>query len=361
MTKNRWDNGITHHDDDAHEFITQYFSKKDRRVLILASAGFDPRSTTVSRAIAQTGVSCRGIFIREERPNADLALRAQADANAEHLQTVVPDSKVVFIDIFDATDQAVVGARRLMRDVRPLISEGEVPTDIVVDASALSIGISFPLVRLLDSLYGKVAGAPNVHLFVTEDPHLDGEIKPDHAERPMWVPGCEGDAGSDQKSKSIRLWIPQLVLYRTEALRRIHEFVEATETCPILPFPARDLRRGDVLLEHYRTLLIDAWEVDPRSYIFAAEREPLDLYRTLLRIDDARQKVYGKQGGSLMVLSPVGSKLLALGALLAALDRDFPVAYLETVSYAVQPGATKKPEPDDWPIVHLWLSGVPYS
>ncbi|WP_273457414.1 hypothetical protein [Nevskia ramosa] len=361
MTKNRWDNGITHHDGEAREFISTYFSQTGRRVLILASAGFDLRSTAVSRAIAQTGVTCRGIFIREERPNADQALRARADKNAEQLKIVVPDSKVVFIDIFDPVDQAVVGARRLTRDVLPILAEGEPPTDIVVDASALSIGISFPLVRLLDNLYGQKPGTPNVHLFVTEDPHQDDQVKPDHAERPMWVPGCDGDAGSDLKSKSIRLWIPQLVLYRTEALRRIHDFVDATETCPILPFPARDLRRGDVLLEHYRTLLIDTWEVDPRSYIFAAEREPLDLYRTLLRIDDARQKVYGQQGGSLMVLSPIGSKLLGLGALLAALDRDFPVAYLETVSYAAQLGAMKNLEPDDWPIVHLWLSGVPYA
>src|SRR6185437_6949208 len=104
-----------------------------------------------------------------------------------------------------------------------------------------------------------------------------------------------------------------LVRNRREALRRIHDFVHAEETCPILPFPAHNLRSGDELLEHFMTEIEDTWEVDPRNYIYAAEQEPLDLYRTLLRIDDARKRVYQAHGGSLLVLSPIGSRVLSLG------------------------------------------------
>ena len=133
----------------------------------------------------------------------------------------------------------------------------------------------------------------------------------------------------------------------------------AAETCPILPFPAKNLRRGDELLEHFITEVSDAWDVDPRNYIYAAEREPVDLYRTLLRLDDARRRVYENHGGSMLVLSPIGSRVLAIGALLAALERDFPVAYLESISYSLHLSDANG-LPAGWPMVHVWLSGDAY-
>jgi hypothetical protein len=223
----------------------------------------------------------------------------------------------------------------------------------------LSIGVSFPLVRYVYETFGQAAG-PNVHLFVAEDPSLDSGISPEHTDQPMYVPGFDGDASLDQQSQATRLWIPQLVRNRIEALRRIHDFVRAEETCPILPFPARNLRSGDELLEHFMTEIVDAWEVDPRNYIYAAEQEPLDLYRTLLRLDDARKRVYQAHGGSLLVLSPIGSRTLALGALLAALERNFPVAYLESIGYALPANLSAK-SPPNWPIAHIWLTGDVYA
>lgn len=360
MTR-RWEQCVTHHADEAKEFIAEYFSTSKKRVLVLASAGFDVRSAAVSKALAETKVQRRAIFIREERPDADPELRRRADANAEQLAKLIPDSEVIHIDIFDPTDQAVIGAKRLVLAIKDKILTDLNPTDIVIDVSALSIGISFPMVRLIYDMCAGKPDAPNVHLFVTEDPNLDTAVMPEHTGQAMFVPGFEGEAALDGQSSATRLWIPQLVAGRQEALRRIHDFVSPRETCPILPFPAKDLRRADSLIKDFATLLSSTWDVDPRSYIYAHEQEPVDLYRTLLRLADAREKVYREHGGSLLILSPVGSKLLALGALLAALERNFPVAYLETVRYSVPPSSPPNLDSNDWPIVHLWLSGIPYQ
>ena len=43
--------------------------------------------------------------------------------------------------------------------------------------------------------------------------------------------------------------------------------------------------------------------------------------------------MFAGAGGSLLVLSPLGSKVMALGALMAALERDLPVAHLEPIGY----------------------------
>jgi hypothetical protein len=353
-----WENAVTH-GEDTPAFVREYFAREDRRVLIVGGAGFDPRSTAISTLIAGSTSHHRGIFIREERANPASSLVQRAEANVARLREVVPNCQVESIEIFDKDDNAVVGAKRLIRWIAPQIADGEGLTDIVLDVSAFSIGISFPLVKYVYETLGQKVGGPNVHLFVAEDPNLDSGIVPEHTDQPMYVPGFDGDVALDDQSQATRLWIPQLVRNRHEALRRIHDFVHAEETCPILPFPARHLRSGDELLEHYMTEIVDAWEVDPRNYIYAAEQEPLDLYRTLLRLDDARKRVYQEHGGSLLVLSPIGSRALALGALLAALERNLPVAYLESIGYAL-PATPPPTTPQDWPIVHIWLSGEAY-
>jgi hypothetical protein len=82
----------------------------------------------------------------------------------------------------------------------------------------------------------------------------------------------------------------------------------------------------------------------------------VDLYRSVLDIDDARRRVFRKLGGSLTVLSPFGSKLQSLGALMAALERDFPVLYVETLAYTSTPAVGSGGE-----LVHVWLYGEAYG
>lgn len=106
--------------------------------------------------------------------------------------------------------------------------------------------------------------------------------------------------------------------------------------------------------------LEDIWEVDTRNIVYADEENPLDLYRTILRIDDERQPVFEDFGGSLLVLSPLGSKVLALGALMAALERDFPVYYVEALGYDVDWEKADEADPGVLAMRHIWLCGDAY-
>ena len=56
-------------------------------------------------------------------------------------------------------------------------------------------------------------------------------------------------------------------------------------------------------------------------------------------------------------MTPLGSKVMALGALLAALERDLPVAYLEAIGYEIE-SSTAGEEPVD--VIHIWLEGDVY-
>lgn len=106
------------------------------------------------------------------------------------------------------------------------------------------------------------------------------------------------------------------------------------------------------------TELESTWSVDTRNIVFADESDPVDLYRTILRLDDLRQSVFTETGGSMLVLSPLGSKVMALGALMAALERDLPVAHLEPIGYDME--GTVPAEITEPNLVHIWLEGEAY-
>ena len=61
----------------------------------------------------------------------------------------------------------------------------------------------------------------------------------------------------------------------------------------------------------------------------------------------------------MLILSPLGSKVTALGALMAALERDLPVAYLESIGYELS--GTVPKEVDKPNLIHIWLEGDVYS
>jgi hypothetical protein len=259
------------------------------------------------------------------------------------------------VEIF-GTDGAVIGGRNAVTILNRQNFQGV--TDIVVDTSALSVGTSFPVIRYLFERVEREKGATNLHVFVAHDPALDSTIQSIVSDAPDYVHGFRGGAGLDGSATAAKLWLPQLAMGRRGALAKLHDFVRPHDTCPIIPFPASNPRRGDELAEHFLTELESGWSVDTRNVLYAAEDDPLDLYRTILRLDDLRRPVFHEVGGSMLVLSPLGSKVMALGALMAALERDLPVAYLEAIGYdlaASAPTTSAAPR-----LVHIWLEGDVY-
>ena len=103
-----------------------------------------------------------------------------------------------------------------------------------------------------------------------------------------------------------------------------------------------------------------AWSVDARDLVYADEKNPLDLYRTILRIDDARQRVFASVGGSQIILSPLGSKALSLGTMMAAIERDFAILHVEAIGYTLDAARADSVTTSD-ELVHIWLHGDAYG
>lgn len=355
VRQQRWEPCVSHRAEAVEGFIAEYFASADRRILFVGGAGFDPRSTTVATRIAAVAPALRALLLQENRPKPPQELVKRASDNTRNLTETVLGAVVEPIEIF-GSDGAVVGGRNAVSVLAR--QEFNDLTDVVVDSSALSVGTSFPVIRYLVERIERGAGPANLHVFVAHDPTLDAAIQSIAGDAPGYVHGFRGRSTLDGVVSAAKLWLPQLAVRRRGVLARLHDFVGPHDTCPILPFPATNPRLGDELAEAFLTEFESAWAVDTRNIVYAAEDDPLDLYRTILRLDDLRRPVFEEVGGSMLVLSPVGSKVMALGAMMAALERDLPVAYMEAMGYDLDQSVRTVSGASH--LVHVWLEGDVY-
>ena len=355
-----WSNCITHFDDDARAFVHQYFSHPDRQCFLVAAAGFDPRSLAVAQMLgAALGNRLAGLFVREERARPDKTLKAAADDNETKLRAMVATCDVVSVAVFGDDDAPVGGAR-----IAKIIGDLAIPdfiTDVVLDMTALSIGIGFPAARLLLAACEQRPGR-SFHILVASNPELDDRIASEPGDRPMAVRGFAGTSHLSGTKPVARMWIPQLARGRGGVLDVVGASVgDAYKICPVLPFPARDPRRADALLAEYQSRLVDEWAVDPRDLVYVSERNPLDCYRTLSTLKDRYQRTVEEVFEPQIILSPIGGKVMAVGALMAAIEYDLTVQYLETVRYDFDHMAPPPSQALPDMIVYLLLSGPAYG
>ena len=132
------------------------------------------------------------------------------------------------------------------------------------------------------------------------------------------------------------------------------------DVCPIVPFPGHNPRSPDNLIFEFREAL-EKWRTDWRNLLYAAESDALDAYRTICSIHSSRSRIFAGLGGSTIVLSPVGNKMLAVGAMLAAMENNLPVALVESLGYDEEVLTTSRHSQNAHEFKHLWLSGEAYE
>lgn len=352
-----WQSCITHFDEHVGQFIAEYFADANRRCLLVAGAGFDPRACLVAeRLAAALGDRLEALLIREDRLNPAAYLLGAANENERKLRALIATCRVEHIPVF-ASDGAPIAGLRVAHLLHDMTWPGI--TDIVLDLSALSIGVSFPTARILLQ-HCETSAAVNFHLMVSSNPELDASIAAEPSAQSTVVRGFSGPSVSSETLPVARIWLPHLAPGKRLVLDKIKAGIDRYKVCPVLPFPARNPRRADALLAEYQEALADEWQVGAQDLIYVSERNPLDSYRTIKtlksRFDRSVEDVYTPQ----MILSPVGSKVMAAGALMAAIEYDLVVQHVETQRYELGSGSPTSPQSEDM-IVHVWLHGHVYA
>jgi hypothetical protein len=156
------------------------------------------------------------------------------------------------------------------------------------------------------------------------------------------------------------VWAPVLGSGHKEALAILWDRLGADEVCPVLPFPARRPRLADDLLLEYRQLLFETVVVEPRNFIYADETNPFDLYRQLSRLQERYRQNLEPIGDATVIVSTHASKLLSVGALLAAYEARLPVISVPAADYTLARDVNLSKLEEQNRLACLWLHGSPY-
>ena len=125
-------------------------------------------------------------------------------------------------------------------------------------------------------------------------------------------------------------------------------------------------RRGDKIIENLGELLFDRFDIDNRDILRATEWNPFQLYRSLMITMERYEDSFKLFGGTRFVISPLSSKGLSIGCLLAACEKRavgdrtqvrVGMAHVESKRY----DARRLPQNPSYELMSAWLAGECYQ
>lgn len=365
----RWDPYQLHAGDRFDTFWADRLKDGKQKVLFLVGRGFDPRANVVPQRILGLG--------KPETTHAWILRYRNGQPETEATQKRIQENVAAFKRIFGA-DQTEIEIRMgggnsnlTSRNTRTAVTRPEELsqyTDVVIDISAMprTIGLTTiaQLIALLDEIAQKGSPSVNLHVVVAESVSADrGQVASSLSEAVTSLVGFSGRLTSESSANVPRVWFPVLGEGQAVRLDRIRAELNPDEIVPTIPFPSRDPLRGDRIIEEYRQLLFDDFRIEPANILYTSEYNPFEAYRQLYAAIDRYRDALRELGGCKVFVSPLSSKLLSVGALLACYDHranaggpdpvNVGIPYVESVTYG-EPGDSLDGSME---VYSLWIRG----
>jgi hypothetical protein len=346
---------------------------KTKRVCLVLGRGFDPRMLAglqaLSEVFAPAEIAVIVLTFDEGPTSPSRRYDSLVQDNLTVLKTSIPEEQIECraINMF-STEGRRITARSAAAVFRS-VSELQQFSHIFIDVSSLPRCVYFPVVaKLLYLLEGMdAAPIPNLFVLVSESAPLDLRIIEEGIDEDAgYIHPFRGGMDRESAAALPRVWFPLLGERQSIQLTRIHDLINPGEICPLLPFPSVDPRRADNLVLEYREMLFERLRVETRNFIYASETNPFEVYRQLKRAILHYADALKPLGGSNAVISANSSKLLSVGALLAAYELkragvDIALAHVESHGYTLDAPTEMKPLAIQSRLYGLWLSGDCYA
>lgn len=353
-------------EEDFSGFWGRRASNASIRVLTILGVGFDPRCLVALKSMARLGFGDRLGYLalkltaRPALGEAGVVTENLAKSNLDDLLKIEGCRPEVVYDVetHDAEGYNIAG-RKTLSTIGSLTEVFGKYTDVVIDISGMPRGVFFPLIAYLLRLADKGV-FQNLHVAVVEDPLMDS-----------WISGREyGQADYlhtfRYQGEDKFVWLPLVGINEAARLEKIYNMIKGScvEICPILPFPARSLRHVDDIVVKHAELLFEGFLVSVDNLLLCDERTPFDVYRKVLEVEEYYRRRLGAIpaiGNVTTVVSPLSSKTLSLGMLLAAIERSLPVCHVEAGTYQVDVDEQGNFMDDTtFSPTEIWLAGEPY-
>jgi len=372
----RWDTYVMASGAGLMDLFMSHFGSSHRKVCFIMGRGFDPRMNLGLAALLDycPQQECVVILLEfSEGPSSPSNRYAKLVAhNTEEFSDIASRGGIEVrgtrLNMF-SMDGRRIGSRAAA-DLFKSSAEFDAYTDIIVDVSSLPSGIFYPLIaKLLYLLDVQKAHLQRQNLFVlvSENSAIDQQILDEGIdEEADYVDLFRSGADRMAAAGHPKIWIPILGEAQELQLRRIHDLVGPDEICPLLPSPSPLPRRADMLVSEYHRLLFDQMRVEPQNFIYASEQNPFEVCRQVRRTVLHYNQVLQPLGGCRAIVSCASSKLLSIGALLAAYELkraklDIAIAHIEAHGYTIQEEQTIRALTQNTTIFGLWLLGECYA
>ncbi len=361
----RWSDYYLDHDFEG--FWARRAEDHNVRVLTILGLGFDPRCLLALKSMARIGLGDRlgylalKLIARPAFGKSGIVTEELAKANLEELLKMGSCRSEGMYDVETRDSEGHnVSGRKTLSAMGGATEALKRYTDVLVDISGMPRGVFFPLVAYLLRLVDRnVFG--NLHVAVVEDPLLDARISGREYGQADYLHTFRYQ-GEDKL-----IWLPLVGANESVRLEKIHNKVKSScvEICPILPFPARSMRRVDDIAVRHAELLFEGFLVSVDNLLLCDERNPFDVYRKILDVEEyygSRLGAVPAMGRVTTVVSPLSSKTLSLGVLLAAIERSLPVCHVEAGTYQIDVDdkgrlvgdTSRRP-------TEIWVAGEPYT
>jgi hypothetical protein len=382
-----WQHYVLRRGPEIHPTWEMLYESRTVNLLYITGCGFDVRNQVVMKEFVQslressaTIGTAKLLLIGFSGYQLDQPLRDQTAINErvmrEMFSELGPPISVVFGSSNSADDVSASAAMR--QGLEEVLRHLPGATDVVLDVSSLPRVVYLSLLTGILSSLVPAKAAPNAlyaqgvtfQILAAEDAALDSKIQSEDPSNDLiYIPGFSGALQAESFQDWPLVWFPVLGEGKASQLEKVMNQVipSNAEICPVLPHPSRDPRRADRLLEQYREVLFDTRQTPTVNILLAHEGHPFETYRQLLGAMIRYQKSMSIMGGCRLVVTPLASKLITIGAGLACFEMQptdraasyrVAIPYVEPTRYVASVQDMKRSRPE---IAALILTGHAYD
>lgn len=311
---------------DNPDKILEYFSSKNDSLLILGK-GFDPRACIILEKLKPV-MSELSVWLIDynDRAKKDYSSNeSRSEYNYKHFLHICAGivNQELQVPLYGGNENE----RKLVisESVRNVFAPEKLQNykHILIDVSAMPRGVSFSIIkRILDIK----SAEQYIYILVCENSECDDKIKPVLGEESAeYLPGFNTFSMSLESDNDENIiWLPILGMNEETAFRIIDNYLKPVEICPVVPFPSKDIRRGENILRCYGQPIFRENNVEKRNIIYVPENHPVlvyhKLYDTVMYYEKALN-ISGKSGQTMKyAFSSQSSKLIDIGVLLAIIN-----------------------------------------
>ena len=367
----RWDPYILAQGDEFDVFWKDHLAGRQRDVLMILGRGFDVRACDAAkRVFAAGGAGSRHAWLlRFDNGLQDSPQREEMTANNETIYRSLfkePDIREFKIALGDTSRPTATSRNtiRALSDKTALSAYDDVILDISATPRMVALSAIAKLITLLDDIANTTEKQVNLHVTTAESVISDRRATSGSlSDVVTTVVGFSGRKNAESENVMPRVWFPVLGEDQETRLTRIREDLMPNEICPVIPFPSLDPRRGDQMITSYQQTLFDDFQIEPKNILHACEFNPFEAYKQIYGAIHRYSDALTELGGCKAFVSPLSSKLLSVGALLACYDHracngsnqklQIGMPYVESVTY----GDIKQTNADPRELYSMWIRG----